>query len=71
MRILHLADLHLEPKWFDWVANRAAEYDLVVLAGDLLNMFSNVALSDQARACGNWLLALPVRHWPELLRYGC
>lgn len=60
MRILHLADLHLEAKWFDWVGNRAAEYDLVVLAGDLLNMFSNVSLHDQARACGDWLLALPV-----------
>ena len=60
MRILHLADLHIDSEWFDWVADRATEYDLVVLAGDLLDMFSNVPLHDQARACSDWLLSLPV-----------
>ena len=42
MRILHLSDLHYTRKQFDWVASVAAEYELVVLSGDLLDIASVV-----------------------------
>ncbi len=34
MRILHCTDFHGNRRWFDWLAARAAEYDLVCLTGD-------------------------------------
>ena len=60
MRILHLADLHLEHSWFDWVAGHSPGYDLVVIAGDLQNAFSSSGMHDQARAISRWLLNLSV-----------
>lgn len=59
MRILHLADLHLEHDWFDWVASQATDFDLLVIAGDLMNAFSNTSTLDQAQAISQWLQALP------------
>ena len=44
MRILHLADLHYSLPQFDWVVQRAPDYDLVVLAGDCLNINSELPL---------------------------
>jgi Icc-related predicted phosphoesterase len=43
MRILVVADLHYTLKQLDWVASSAPDYDLVVIAGDLLDMSSLVA----------------------------
>ncbi len=34
MKILHVADLHLDHDWFDWVAGHSVDYDLLVIAGD-------------------------------------
>jgi Icc-related predicted phosphoesterase len=42
MRILLVADLHYTLKQLDWVVGCAAEYDLVVVAGDLLDIRSPV-----------------------------
>jgi Icc-related predicted phosphoesterase len=42
MRILLVADLHYTLKQLDWVVACAAEYDLVVVAGDLLDIRSPV-----------------------------
>lgn len=58
MKILHVADLHLDHDWFDWVANHCTDYDLMVIAGDLQNAFSNSGMHDQARAVTKWLLGL-------------
>ncbi len=58
MRILHLADLHLQHTWFDWVTSHCREFDLLVIAGDLQNAFSNTSMHDQARAITEWLLTL-------------
>jgi predicted MPP superfamily phosphohydrolase len=60
VKIIHLADLHLQHSWFDWVASRTMDYDLLVLAGDLQNAFSNSGMHDQARAVTRWLLTLPI-----------
>lgn len=58
MKILHVADLHADHEWFDWVANQARQVDVIVIAGDLQNAFSNASLQDQARAIGDWLVAI-------------
>jgi Icc-related predicted phosphoesterase len=38
MRILHCTDMHAHEAWFDWVVDHAADYDLVCLTGDLLDL---------------------------------
>ena len=40
MRLLFLADLHYSLKQFDWLLAHAAEYDLAVIGGDLLDLSS-------------------------------
>jgi Icc-related predicted phosphoesterase len=47
MRILVVSDLHYTLKQLDWVASSAPDYDLVVIAGDLLSMSSLVAADAQ------------------------
>ena len=47
MRILLVSDLHYSLRQFDWVVSRAPEYDLVVVAGDHLDISSSVALDAQ------------------------
>jgi predicted MPP superfamily phosphohydrolase len=42
MRILLVSDLHYALKQLDWVVSVAGEYDLVVAAGDLLDISSIV-----------------------------
>ncbi len=61
MKILHVADLHLQRGWFDWVESHCDEYDLLVIAGDLQNAFSNISMHEQAKAIRAWLLSLYVR----------
>jgi hypothetical protein len=58
MKILHVSDLHADTAWFDWVANTCGRFDLLVLSGDLLDMFSKVPLVDQARAVRDWIMKL-------------
>lgn len=40
MRILLLADLHSDHVWCDWLVQQARLFDLVCVAGDLLDMFA-------------------------------
>jgi Icc-related predicted phosphoesterase len=42
MRILVVSDLHYTLRQLDWVASVAAEYEVVVIAGDLLDIASAV-----------------------------
>src|SRR5436190_1023005 len=42
MRILLVSDLHYSLKQLDWVVAHAGEYDLVVVAGDVLDIASRV-----------------------------
>jgi Icc-related predicted phosphoesterase len=39
MKIFITADLHCREHWFRWLLSRAEDYDLVCIAGDLLDMF--------------------------------
>lgn len=47
MKILVVADLHYNLKHFDWLERVAGEYDLAVIAGDLLNIAGFVDLDAQ------------------------
>lgn len=38
MKILHCADFHASDQWFRWLIKESARFDLVCLAGDLLNL---------------------------------
>ena len=48
MRILLVSDLHYTLPQFDWVVSVAPAYDLVVLAGDSLDISSAVPLDVQS-----------------------
>jgi Icc-related predicted phosphoesterase len=47
VRILAIADLHYALRQFDWVGEHLEEFDLLVLAGDLLDLGSAVDLDVQ------------------------
>ncbi|MFN8040755.1 MAG: metallophosphoesterase [Acidimicrobiales bacterium] len=48
MRILLVSDLHYVLPQLDWVVGAAPDFDLVVVAGDLLDISSHVPLHTQA-----------------------
>lgn len=48
MRLLLVSDLHYSLPQFDWLVATAPRYDLVVIAGDLLDISSTVPLNAQA-----------------------
>ena len=48
MRLLAVADLHYSLPQFDWVLEVAPDFDVVVLAGDLLELASIVDRRAQA-----------------------
>jgi Icc-related predicted phosphoesterase len=48
VRILLVSDLHYSLPQLDWVVNAAPSFDLVVVAGDSLNIASAVALEAQS-----------------------
>ena len=58
MKILITADLHYQEHWFRWLLDRAADYDLICIAGDLLDMFSREPRIAQAREVGRWIREL-------------
>jgi len=62
MRILHVADLHQHRGWFAWVKQQAPQYDAVVIAGDLLNIFDRfqLKLPEQIKWTMEWLREFPV-----------
>lgn len=47
MKILHVADLHYTLKQLDWLGESAGRFDLLVIAGDLLDLVSIVELDVQ------------------------
>lgn len=49
MKILHVSDLHSNLAWFNWLVCAAADYDLICLAGDLLDAGQPDTNADQMR----------------------
>jgi predicted phosphodiesterase len=59
MRCLVVADLHYSLPQYDWVVNVAEQFDLVIIAGDHLDLSSLVAGQAQT---------VVIRKYIELLR---
>ena len=47
MKVLLTADLHSNRRWFRWLENEAGNYDLIAIAGDLLDAFSAIPMTEQ------------------------
>ena len=58
MKILFVADLHQRQDWFEWVARQSTRYEMLAIAGDLQDAFSDTSMHDQARTISEWLCAL-------------
>ena len=76
MRCLFVADLHYSLPQFDWLLRTAAGYDLVVLAGDALDVGSIVDFRAQTLVVRKYLQRLAgvtrliVCSWPYSVRPG-
>jgi Calcineurin-like phosphoesterase len=57
MKILITADLHYRESWFRWLIEQAKDFDLVCIAGDLLDMFGEPRTMQAIRVSG-WIKEL-------------
>lgn len=55
MTILHVTDLHLHPRWFEWLADRAPEHDVLCISGDLLGANDPAPHARQVERVLTWL----------------
>jgi Icc-related predicted phosphoesterase len=58
MKLLLTADFHFRTDWFRWLMEQAPSYDLICIAGDLLDMFSVESTKGQAREVGTLIREL-------------
>lgn len=58
MRILAVSDLHFGLNQFDWVVQQADGYDLVIIAGDLLDIAGHLDLDSQITVVVRYLRAI-------------
>jgi Icc-related predicted phosphoesterase len=58
MKILAVSDLHFGLAQFDWVAQQAEQYDLVIIAGDLLDIGGHLDLDSQIAVVVKYLRAI-------------
>lgn len=55
MTILHVADFHFNKAWFHWLLHHAPPHDLLVLAGDLLDLSSPTPHRQQIAWVSDWI----------------
>lgn len=55
MKLLAVSDLHYSLRQFEWLVIRAREFDVVVIAGDLLDLGSSVDLDTQIIVISKYL----------------
>lgn len=55
MIILHVSDLHLHERWFEWLATAAPHRDLVCISGDLLDREHPILHLEQVGLVSEWL----------------
>jgi Icc-related predicted phosphoesterase len=55
MKILVTADVHFRSRWFHKLVDQAPNFDLICIAGDLLDMFSGELRIAQARDVSRWI----------------
>ena len=58
MKILITADLHFRQHWFGWLIEQGTSYDLICIAGDLLDMFFREPRIVQGREVRRWIREL-------------
>jgi hypothetical protein len=58
VKLLLTADLHFRIDWFRWLIEQAPRYDLVCIAGDLLDMFEVESTKEQAPEVGRLIREL-------------
>lgn len=61
VRILLVSDLHYTLPQFDWLVDAAGDVDVVVMAGDHLDISSTVPLATQAHVVRNYVALLAAR----------
>jgi len=61
VRILLVSDLHYTLRQFDWLVEAAAAFDLVVIAGDHLDISSTVPLATQSFVVCNFVSLVAAR----------
>lgn len=70
MKVLLTADLHNRHDWYRWLLTQAKEYDLVCIAGDLLDMFGTDEQGQIDHLRGTWLPAMTATGTPIALCSG-
>ena len=58
MKILAVSDLHFGLTQFDWLAQQAEQYELVIIAGDLLDISGHLDLDSQITVVVKYLRAI-------------
>jgi Icc-related predicted phosphoesterase len=61
MKCLLVSDIHYDLKQYDWVLNQAASYDVVVLAGDHLDISSPVDIRSQITVIQTYMRRIGAR----------
>jgi Icc-related predicted phosphoesterase len=61
MKLLAVSDLHFSLKQFDWVVQQAERYDVVVIAGDLLDLGGHLDLDAQITVVVKYLRTISAK----------
>lgn len=61
MKILAVSDLHFGLTQFDWVVQQAGNYDLVIIAGDLLDLAGHLDLDSQITVVVKYLRTISAK----------
>lgn len=54
MKILSISDIHYSLQQFDWLVQNCEDYDLIILAGDMMDLGSYVDTDTQASVVGEY-----------------
>ena len=63
MKILLTADTHYNRFWYEWLIEQSPGFDLIAIAGDLVQAFDAGLVADQKRDIERWLA--------QIVRNGC
>jgi predicted phosphodiesterase len=53
--VLVTADLHFQKPWFEWIIQEAPRFEVILIAGDFLDMFKAEPRTTQACEVQSWL----------------
>jgi predicted phosphodiesterase len=70
VKLLLTADFHFHKPWFEWVLHVAARYDMICIAGDLLDMFHADGVVPQLIYSYEWMQMLMKLQVPVALCSG-